>query len=178
MARSANRIIAGSFNAGLKPRGSRLGSGMALLALLCLCTLLGAGCASPPKEKGKGKPASNALASVIIKGNTPGQIAVAAIDVFQSEGYKSVGKDLNNLRFEREGSDMNNIAHGQWMGEKVWIRVKVAVVSLGENACQLQLNAFYVQDRGRALETEIKINHLHRKPYQTLLDAVAERFAR
>jgi hypothetical protein len=125
-----------------------------------------------------GAPASASFASVVISGNTPGQIRDAAVAVFTHEGYTVTQTDPGNLVFEKEGSKMNNFAYGSWIGDTpVWMRVKAAIVPLGEMNCRLQCHAYLVRDRGSATEEEIAVSRLHKGQYQKLVDEVAKRFA-
>lgn len=118
------------------------------------------------------------FASVVIAGNTPGQIRDAAVEVFIVNGYTVTRNDPDNLVFEKKASRMSNFAYGSWMGdEPVWTRVKAAVVPLGDMKCRLQCRAYLVRDRGGATEEEITVSKLHKGQYQKLLDDVASKFA-
>ena len=118
------------------------------------------------------------FASVVIGGNTPGQIRDVAIEVFSVNGYTVTQNDPDNLVFEKKASRMSNFAYGDWMGDTaVWTRVKAAVVPLGDMKCRLQCRAYLVRDRGGATEEEITVSNLHKGQYQKLLDDVASKFA-
>jgi hypothetical protein len=141
---------------------------IALLAMVCVA---GAGCHST------GQPASS-FASTTISGNTPGQIRNAAMAVFREDGYRASQLDPGAMIFEKEGTKMNEIAYGNWLGDiPVWVRVKASVVSYGEMTYRLQCQAFMVRDRGTGAEEELALSGLHRGPYQKLLDKVAQRLA-
>lgn len=142
--------------------------------LLSICVLAcGSGCRSAAAHSAPG------FASVVISGNTPGQIRDAAVDVFVHDGYIATEKeDPANLVFEKEGSKMSNFAYGSWMGDTpVWMRVKATIVPVGDMRSRLQCHAYRVRDRGSAAEEELPISRLHRGQYQKLLDEVAQRFA-
>ena len=142
-----------------------------LVLLICFLGLLG--CQSTDR------PASASFASTTITGNTPGQIRDAAVVVFQQDGYRATRVDPNSLLFEKEGTKMNEIAYGSWLGDvPVWVRVKASVVSLGEMTFRLQCSAFMVRDRGTATEEEITLSNLHKGSYQKLLDKVAQQLAK
>lgn len=118
------------------------------------------------------------LASVLISGNTPGQIRDAATDVFRANGFKVSESANGTLLCEKPGGSMNNFAYGSWLtDDPVWIRVKASVVPAGELNNRLQCFAFVVRDRNGATEEEISLSHLHHGRYQKLLDEVAARFA-
>ncbi len=142
-----------------------------LLAAL-LCGLVGSGCGCISKHS------SGGFASVVIQGNTPGQIREVTIDVFSKHGYKVAGAGYPNLVFEKQGSRMDNAAYGNWTGSPPWIRVKAAVIPVSEATFTLQCKAALVRDRGQAaFEEEIKIRNFQAGPYQKLLDEVAARLA-
>lgn len=122
----------------------------------------------------KTSPAS--FASVVITGNTPGQIGEAAVDVFAHRGYSVMKTDPANLVFEKKAGGMSDLAYGDWIGDAVWVRVKASVVPLGDMKWRLQCRAYLLRDRGSALEEEISVSKLHRGQYQKLLDEVAARF--
>jgi hypothetical protein len=69
---------------------------------------------------------------------------------------------------------MDNVAYGGWLGS-VWVRVKVSATPVAETVCRLQCNAYFVQDKGSALEEEQKMKHAHRGEYQKLLEEVKQR---
>ena len=118
------------------------------------------------------------LASVVISGNTPGQIRDAATDVFVANGFKASETGNGTTLFERRGGSMSNFAYGSWLSDDpVWIRVKASVVPAGEMKYRLQCFAFVVRDKNGATEEELSLTQLHHHTYQKLLDEVAARFA-
>ena len=120
--------------------------------------------------------APGTIASVVLHGNTPGQIGDAVIAVFNQNGYITMQAGLNDLVFEKKGSKMNNLAYGSWMGEEpVWVRVRLTIIPVGEAVCRLECRAFLVKDRGTAAEETFKVNRLHSSRYEQLLDEVASR---
>ena len=82
--------------------------------------------------------------------------------------------------FEREGSRWDQIAYGSWVNDTdVWIRVRVSLVPLAEGSFRLQCQAFKVRNKGDTLtEDQVRIRNPQRKPFQTLLDKVAEQLRR
>lgn len=140
--------------------------------LLALYVLAGNGCRSTDK------PGSAGFASVVISGNTPGQISDAAIDVFRENGYKVAQTDPSRLYFEKQGSRMNNFAYGNWVGDTpVWIRVKAGIVPMADVTFRLRCSAYMVRDIGGSTEEEIALSKFQRGPYQKILDEVAKRLA-
>src|SRR5882672_1290000 len=141
----------------------------ALLAV-SLCGLAVAGC----RSAGKGQ--APQFAAVEIEGNTPGQIRDVATEVFRSHGFRVAQAGLARMVFEKEGTGMDNAAYGDWMGGKVWIRVKASIIAVSDRNFRLECNAYTVQDKGVAgLEQEIKLSKFRRGRYQKLLDEVASR---
>ncbi len=126
--------------------------------------------------KSTDKPDSARFASVEIHGNTPGQIGNMAVTVFREKDYTVAKRTLTNLVFEKEGSSMQNVAYGNWIGDTpIWVRVKVSIVTTGETKCRLECHAFLLRGRGESTEEEIHISHFRSGPYQKLLDEVAKR---
>ena len=155
--------------AGLQPAG-RSWKLVALLAL-GLGTLIGSGCRSTPK------PEAGGFASVIIAGNTPGQIGDMTVEVFKAHGYSTAEAGRKGLVLEKKATSLTNLAYGSWLGDTpIWVRVEVAIVPVAERTFRLQCQAYRVQDRGGALEEEVKIGQLHAHPYQQLLEEVSARF--
>jgi hypothetical protein len=140
----------------------RVVAGLALLSVI--------GCKSTDSSE---KPP---FASVIIAGNTPGQIRNVAVDVFTDQGFKVRQSNPAGMVFEKQGSRMNDIAYGSWMGDTpVWVRVKADTVPAGEMKLRLECTAWLVIDIGSAAEEEKSISRLHRGTYQKLLNEVAKR---
>jgi hypothetical protein len=140
-------------------------------ATLLLIFALGAvGCKS-------NTPYSASFASVEVKERTPKEIYNAIVAVFKEDGYTLAAKTSEFLVFEEEGSRMDKLAYGSWVGETpIYVRVKVSMVSLAEeNAWRIQCNAYMVRDKGAMLEDEVKLPNRRSKPFQNLLDKVADR---
>jgi hypothetical protein len=128
---------------------------------------------------GATKPASASFASVIIRGHSTEEITKATVAVFQEEGYSVRAVD-GKLIFEREGSRLNNIAYegvvGAHYGNQTLERVKAALVEIGADAYRLQCQAYIVKDAGDSFfAEEQKLANIRSRPYQNLLDKVAER---
>lgn len=133
------------------------------------CALGCLGCQSADKM------VSASFASVVISGNTPGQIRDAVVEIFRENGYKAAQTDPAGLIFEKEGSRMNNFAYGSWLGgTPVWFRVKAAIVPVGEMTFRLHCKAYMVQDKGGATEEEVELSRYRSGPYQKLLNEVAK----
>jgi len=123
-----------------------------------------------------GKPASAHFASVEIQGNTPGQIRDVAVEVFKQHEYLVTRSTPSNMVFEKEGTEWDKVAYGNWLGGAVWIRVKASIVPVSEVIFRLHCNAFMVRDRGTASEEEVKLTSLQSHSYQKLMDEIAQRF--
>lgn len=115
-----------------------------------LCVLPGckSSSKSPPPPKGP----------VVIKWNTPKQIAQVVIDVFVENGFQVVNKRPENLTFEKPAGKMSDLTYGNWMGDgsHVWRRVKVNIHSIAEATYQVDCAAYNVRDKGGATEEEVK----------------------
>jgi hypothetical protein len=136
-----------------------------------LSGFLGAGCSST------GKPDSNPLAYVQIRGQPVERVRDVAATVFHENGYQVTRNSWADLLFEKQGSVMNDLAYGNWVNGRVWVRVKAMVVDISPGNCRLECEAFVLRNRGEPLEEEIRINKLHRHKYQELLDEVAKRLS-
>ncbi len=149
------------------------------LFLAAAATLLGtilSGCHTTNNPE-VAEAAADATASVQIRGNTPGQIAEVATEVFEKHGYIRAGKRSYPLVFEKRGSKLSNLAYGSWTSDTpIWVRVKVSVLPAGEQTYLLQAIAYYVRDRGSSTEEELKVNRVSSWPYQKVLDEIAKRF--
>ena len=142
-----------------------------LLLALSLCTIAGPGCHST-----KPKSEAERFAFVELHGNTPGQISEAACEVFRAHGYTVARANRTQMVFEKKGSALNNLAYGSWLGDNpVFVRVKAAIVPIGEATWRLQCEGFTVQDHGSANEEELRISNLRAHTYQKLLEEVAQR---
>ncbi len=139
--------------------------GVALLATLLTAV---SGCKSGPDKGGSG------FASVIISGNTPGQVLEAAEQIFIQNGYVARADGPNRVVCEKQGSGWNNVAYGNWIGDTpVWQRVRLTAVALGEAVVRLDCQAYYVRDRGQTTEEELPISKMRSGPYQKLLKKTA-----
>ena len=144
--------------------------GVVLLGSLLLLFITGCGAT---------KPASASFASVIIRGHSTEEITKATVAVFQEDGYSVRAVD-GKLIFDREASRMNNIAYegvvGAHYGAQTLERVKAALVEIGADAYRLQCQAYIVKDAGDTFfGEEQKLANIRSRPYQNLLDKVAER---
>jgi hypothetical protein len=142
-------------------------AGFALVAAV----LTFAGC------KSSDTPYSSSFASVEIKDKQPKQIRDAILAVFKGDGYTLAGTTSEYLVFEEEGSRMDKIAYGNWVGETpVYVRVKVSMVSMAEeNTWRLSCNAYMVRNKGDMLVDEVKLPNRKSRPFQNLLNKVADR---
>ena len=162
--------------AGPLPSGSRLSAALlrrgSTWGALFLCACFVAGCHSPDD------PESHVLAAVVLRGNTPGQIGQVTTEVFRANHYSVAESGLTRLIFEKKGSGMNEFAYGSWLGdERVWVRVRASIIAAGEATFRLECRAWLVRDRGSAAEEEISVGRMHRRPYEKLLNEVADRLA-
>ncbi|HOX59155.1 MAG TPA: hypothetical protein P5205_18380 [Candidatus Paceibacterota bacterium] len=145
--------------------------GLAVLLAIGLGTFLGTGCSSTKTAK------SAHFASVEIRGQPPERVSDVTSEVFHDHGYKVTRRTWASLCFEKEGTAMNNLAYGNWMGQRVWVRVRVSVGEALPGTCQLKCEAFFLRNRGEPLEEEIRIGKLHKGQYQELLNEVATRIS-
>ena len=166
---SAGRTAADSFTNRQSTPAPGTGRGWAGFVMV-ICWMAAAGCHSTKQED------SSILSSVVLTGNTPGQIGQVMADVFQKHNYRVMESGLSRMVFEKEGSGMDNFAYGSWLkDDPIWVRVRVSIVPAGEATFRLQCRAWLVRDKDSPIEEEIKISHIHHKPYDELLGEVATR---
>jgi hypothetical protein len=127
------------------------------------------GCKTDPR------PAAARFASVELQGHTPREIAAAAIDVFRDQGYRLAHKSTFGLVFEQQGSNLNNLAYGSWIGDQpVWQRVTVDVIALSEGRYRVQCHVVLVRDRSGPTEEELNVR-FRSGPFQKMMDEIARR---
>jgi hypothetical protein len=141
-------------------------------ALGAVLALTGAGC-------GATKPGSASFASVVIKGHSPQEIATVTAKVFEADGWAGGSMKGHPIVFQKEGSRMTDLAYGgvadTYYGAKTVVRVKMDLVSLGEDSHRLQCQAFIVKDPGDPFfSQEQRLANVRSGPYQSLLNKVAK----
>ena len=146
-------------------RSGLLGLWLALVSLGASCSLT-----TPSGQK--------RFAEVEIRGNTPGQIQAAAVEVFLRNGYQVARASSRQVVFEKPGSGWHNFAYGNWLDEPVWVRVKLDLTASGEAIWRVECHAYVLRDKGRATEEELPLSRMKSKPYQKMLEEVAARFAK
>jgi hypothetical protein len=153
----------------VRRRGAQPAPGLALLLALSLCALWGAGCSSV------GKPASPILGRVEIPDATVEAVRDTTSQVFHDEGFKVLSTGYTTLTFDTEGSAMDDLSYGNWMGKRIRIRAKVTITELSTGGCRLECTASRVRNEGEPVEDEIKIGKMHGHRYQMMLQEVAKR---
>ena len=123
------------------------------------------------------QPEGASFASVVIKGRMGAETRAATVAVFQEDGYTPLGVGMTEFVFQKEGSKMNKVAYGNWVGgPAVYVRVKVQLVVVSPGVDRLQCKAYMVRNQGDSFfEEDIKLSNVHRRPYQDLLNQVAKR---
>jgi len=140
-----------------------------VLLAVCVSVFLSVGCSTP------GEPDSAHFASVEVHDQPVERVSDVTAEVFLKHGYKVRRQAWGRFFFEKQGSAMNNLAYGNWMGGAVWVRVKASVQELSPGHCQVKCEAFLLRNRGEPLEEEIRVRKVHSGHYQELLDEVAKR---
>jgi len=139
-------------------------------ALLALSVVLGGwGCQSLTS------PASARFASVKIGGHTLDEVRATTITVFENDGYQTVTEGAE-LVFEREGSQWDQVAYGDNIGDGTVVnRVRAQVIDLGGGVCRVQCTAYVVRDAGSSTEDEVRLHAPRSGHYRDLLDQVVQR---
>lgn len=137
----------------------------ALLGLLFLT-----GCQSAKQ------PGSQSHAAVQIQGRPVAEIQQTATAVFREEGYALALATPREMVFERPGSRRDAVKWGGLAGQGVTMRVKVQLSVMLDGGQLLQADAYAVQNSDDPFfQTESRNVLLNRRPYQKLLDKVADR---
>ncbi len=145
-----------------------------LLPGVCLAALSGAGCRSSAPEQ----PESARYASMVIHGNTPGQIATVTQEVFRGDGFAVAQSGPSKLVFEKQGSRFNELAYGSWVGDTpIWVRARVSIVPAGEAAFRVECQAYYIWDKAGPAEEELP-SRPRSAHFKKLLQEVAHRLTR
>ena len=143
------------------------------LFLFCVCAMSLIGCSS------FNKPASASFASVDITGRTAEQIGDATTAVFRENGYTDSAIDDRHWVFTREGSLMETISYDGLVaaqeGQSTLVRVRVELVELNPSMYRLQAQTYMVTKAGQHFEEEIQLFNIRSRPYQKLLNEVAQR---
>ena len=125
------------------------------------------GCSSPDKTS------DGSFASVIVVTQSPNRIREVMEKVFSEAGYQLMAG--NELIFEKNGSQMDQIVHGGWLDDvPVRQRVRAHIVRLSDSTHRLQCTAYMVENAGDLrFENEKRRPNFRGGPYQALLDKVA-----
>jgi len=137
------------------------------VALLALVALTAAGCHTPHS------PQSNRAASVLIKDRSAEQINDATKLVFARHAYEPAHADADELVFQKPGTFMNALMHGDWYSGAVWERVKLYQRPLNPSETVLEGDFYMVQQpEDPFFQKEQKVN-AHKSKLQKMLDEVA-----
>ena len=82
-----------------------------------------------------------------------------------------------DMVFQKEGTKMNQIAHGGWLEDgSVRERVRTEIVSLLDGTHRLQCKAYMVRHAGDSFfEEEVRLHKPRSGPYQRYLDEIKKR---
>jgi hypothetical protein len=115
---------------------------------------------------------SEALASVVLRGNTPGQIWKVVEEVFARHGYKRSEEETLTMVYEKKASVGNNLLYGNW-DSALWIRVKARLASIEPTVFRLECDGYRVRGRGERIEEEMPYSRMNKGHFQEILDEVA-----
>jgi len=144
-------------------------AGWLAVVLACLGGFVGAGCRSTDK------PESARFASVEVVVRSNQQLHSVTADVFHEPGYNAAPGSVSTLVFEKQGSTMNNLAYGNWMGAGIGSRVKVSFIPVSGDIFRIECHAFLVRNKGEVLEEEMPVSGIHSGQYQKMLNEIAKR---
>jgi hypothetical protein len=127
------------------------------------------------------KPVTDSFASVTITNTTYADVQAVTTQVFRDAQYKLTSIDTNTdmLVFDKQATKGQNFAYKSVFdsdsGEPIIDRVKIVLRNdLGDSTFLVCCQAYIVQDSDSALSPkEMQVSHMHRGPYQRLLDDIA-----
>lgn len=119
---------------------------------------------------------SSHLASVLVQTRDVPRIEAALRAVLTASDYRERALGDNRFVFERPGSGLNQAAHGGWLDEWVWERVKGNLRKRDDQTTLIEMNAYMVRNRGdEVFEEEQRLWKVRAGPYQVLLNEVKTR---
>ena len=144
----------------------RQGIGCLLLGMVCWA----AGCQTTTPT------GSSHLASVLVASRDVARIEAALRAVLTANDYRERTLGNNRFVFERPGTQLNQAAHGGWLDDWVWERVKGNLRKRDDQTTLVEMNAYMVRNRGdEVFEEEQRLWKVRAGPYQALLNEVKTR---
>jgi hypothetical protein len=142
----------------------------AWMSLALVLVLAGFGCQS------FNSPPSTDLASVKIQNRSLQEIQTVTVAVFKDHYFEEGPASPGRLVFTRPGSKWNDVAYGDFMDEKVIIRVEVTIVPQDPVLTIVACNAQVVSNAGDdVLEEDNSVHKFQKGPYQDLLNEIQTR---
>ena len=128
--------------------------------------LTAAGCHTPQG------PETNRAAAVMIKDRSAIQITDATKAVFTRHAYEAARAEDDEMVFQKPGTFMNALVHGDWYSGAVWERVKIYQRNLSPTQTVLEGDIYMVQQPEDPLfQKEQKLTG-HKNRLQKLLEEV------
>ena len=139
----------------------------ALLPGFLLVALL-SGCKSTDTAK------VGSLASIDITGHSLPEVRQAVVETFLLNGYSQ----KSGLTFDKQGTNWDTVAYGNWSGNAVWYRMKVSVVPRPGGTCVVACDAYLIRDHGEGfMEEEQRLVASKRGDAMKLLEEVKTRLS-
>src|SRR5262245_57933567 len=115
---------------------------MNLRRLCLLLALCGAGLFSACSFFEPGNPG----AATTVRARSAFQVSDVLERVFVDEGYQAVQRARDSMTFERPGSKTDRVLYGNWLGGDMAQRIKVTIVSRGDETYRLRAAPSVVRD--------------------------------
>ena len=118
------------------------------------------------------------MASETVEGCSLSEIRLAALSVFQAQGYQVKSAFGRELIFERPGSTFDAVTFGGWMDPSVWLRVKLRIEEIRPDVFSLDCNIYRVQNHGdNIFEEESVAYERSKKPMREILGQIKAKLA-
>ncbi|MEA3210338.1 MAG: hypothetical protein QOE70_3395 [Chthoniobacter sp.] len=86
------------------------------------------------------------VAAVTVKANSTFAVQEVLESVFFDEGYHVSNRGFDSITFEREGSKVDRVLHGNWIDGEVAQRARVVIAARGEGFYRLRCLPSMVRD--------------------------------
>ena len=117
------------------------------------------------------------VAAVDVRAKSSFEVMDVVEHVFNEDGYRTQGRTFDTITFEQEGTKVDQVVHGNWIGGEVAKRARVAVAAKGDGVYRVRCTPLIVRDPSDvAFEDEHRRMQLFSPHYTHLLRQVKREF--
>ena len=117
------------------------------------------------------------VAAVNVRARSSFEVKDVVERVFNADGYRTSGRAYDSVTFDKEGTNIDRITYGNWIGGEVSKRARVTVVEKGEGVFRVRCTPLIVRDPNDvAFEDEHRRMQLFSPHYSRLLREVKREF--